>query len=171
MVGKTGTAGEGVRQHQRRFFLMYNLPVADQLKSLMWDMSRTTMLQELLLLPFGSVSALQPLCVDHTYIHCLSFAFFSFIILLLASLPSFYLFSLRIYGCSRQEPVVEILSSGPVMSIVWKKAMYSYYDPFILSAQAVPFEGEEGWRRVAIVTGRRWVFSYSITTPRGLHPC
>ncbi|NXH16381.1 TMPS6 protease, partial [Bucco capensis] len=43
-----------------------------------------------------------------------------------------------IYGCSRQEPVVEILSSGPVMSIVWKKAMYSYYDPFILSVQAVP---------------------------------
>ncbi|KAJ7425860.1 Transmembrane protease serine 6 [Willisornis vidua] len=43
-----------------------------------------------------------------------------------------------IYGCSRQEPIVEVLSSGPVMSIVWKKAMYSYYDPFILSAQAVP---------------------------------
>ncbi|XP_053922225.1 transmembrane protease serine 6 isoform X3 [Cuculus canorus] len=42
-----------------------------------------------------------------------------------------------IYGCSRQEPVVEVLSSGPVMSVVWKKAMYSYYDPFILSAQAV----------------------------------
>lgn len=62
---------------------------------------------------------------------------------MLASLPSFYLFPLRIYGCSRQEPVVEILSSGPVMSVVWKKAMYSYYDPFILSAQAVPLEGEE----------------------------
>lgn len=38
---------------------------------------------------------------------------------------------------------MEILSSGPVMSVVWKKAMYSYYDPFILSAQAVPLEGEE----------------------------
>lgn len=48
----------------------------------------------------------------------------------------------RLYGCSRQEPVVEVLSSGPVMSIVWKKGMYSYYDPFILSAQAVPFEGK-----------------------------
>ncbi|XP_014740727.1 PREDICTED: transmembrane protease serine 6 isoform X1 [Sturnus vulgaris] len=48
-----------------------------------------------------------------------------------------------IYGCSRQEPIVEILSSGPVMSIVWKKAMYSYYDPFILSAQAVPLEACE----------------------------
>ncbi|KAF4799120.1 Transmembrane protease serine 6 [Turdus rufiventris] len=44
---------------------------------------------------------------------------------------------------SRQEPLVEILSSGPVMSIVWKKAMYSYYDPFILSAQAVPLEACE----------------------------
>ncbi|KAF2980363.1 hypothetical protein EK904_008302, partial [Melospiza melodia maxima] len=48
-----------------------------------------------------------------------------------------------IYGCSRQEPIVEVLSSGPVMSVVWKKAMYSYYDPFILSAQAVPLEACE----------------------------
>uniref|UniRef100_A0A8C3DB18 Transmembrane serine protease 6 n=1 Tax=Corvus moneduloides TaxID=1196302 RepID=A0A8C3DB18_CORMO len=48
-----------------------------------------------------------------------------------------------IYGCSRQEPIVEVLSSGPVMSIVWKKAMYSYYDPFILSAQAVALEACE----------------------------
>ncbi|XP_070803491.1 transmembrane protease serine 6 [Pituophis catenifer annectens] len=59
-----------------------------------------------------------------------------------------------LYGCSRQEPVVEVLSSGPVMSIVWKKGMYSYYDPFILSAQAVPFEAcqmnltlKESWGR------------------------
>lgn len=51
------------------------------------------------------------------------------------------------------------------MSIVWKKAMYSYYDPFILSAQVVPLKGEEGWRRRGIDTGRRQVFSYSITTP------
>uniref|UniRef100_A0A493SWU5 Transmembrane serine protease 6 n=1 Tax=Anas platyrhynchos platyrhynchos TaxID=8840 RepID=A0A493SWU5_ANAPP len=48
-----------------------------------------------------------------------------------------------IYGCSRQEPVVEVLSSGPVMSIVWKKAMYSYYDPFILTAQVVPLKACE----------------------------
>ncbi|NXC31117.1 TMPS6 protease, partial [Campylorhamphus procurvoides] len=48
-----------------------------------------------------------------------------------------------VYGCSRQEPIVEVLSSGPVMSIVWKKAMYSYYDPFILSAQAVPLKACE----------------------------
>ncbi|OXB60895.1 hypothetical protein ASZ78_014447, partial [Callipepla squamata] len=48
-----------------------------------------------------------------------------------------------IYGCSRQEPVVEVLSSGSVMSIVWKKALYSYYDPFILSAQVVPLKACE----------------------------
>lgn len=47
---------------------------------------------------------------------------------------------------------MEVLSSGPVMSIVWKKAMYSYYDPFILSAQVVPLKGKEGWRRAAIDT-------------------
>lgn len=81
--------------------------------------------------------------MDNTDLHCLSFSFFSFVCLTLASLLSFYLFLLRIYGCSRQEPVVEVLSSGPVMSIVWKKAMYSYYDPFILSAQVVPLKGEE----------------------------
>ena len=62
---------------------------------------------------------------------------------------------------------MEVLSSGPVMSIVWKKAMYSYYDPFILSVQAVPLKGEEGWRRVAIDTGRRQVISYNVTAPRG----
>lgn len=62
---------------------------------------------------------------------------------------------------------MEVLSSGPVMSIVWKKAMYSYYDPFILSAQAVPLEGEEGWRRVAVITRRRRVISCSITAPGG----
>lgn len=62
---------------------------------------------------------------------------------------------------------MEVLSSGPVMSIVWKKAMYSYYDPFILSAQVVPLKGEEGWRRAAIDTGQRWVISYNFTAPRG----
>lgn len=39
--------------------------------------------------------------------------------------------------------MVEVLSSGPVMSVVWKKGMYSYDDPFILSAQAVPFKGKK----------------------------
>ncbi|KAM4722417.1 transmembrane protease serine 6 [Rhinophrynus dorsalis] len=37
------------------------------------------------------------------------------------------------YGCSRQEPVSEVLSSGSVMLVVWKQGMYSYYDPFILT--------------------------------------
>lgn len=58
---------------------------------------------------------------------------------------------------------MEVLSSGPVMSIVWKKAMYSYYDPFILTAQVVPLKGEEGWRRAAISTGWTLVISYNIT--------
>lgn len=62
---------------------------------------------------------------------------------------------------------MEVLSSGPVMSIVWKKAMYSYYDPFILSAQVVPLKGEEGWTRAAIDIGRRQVLSYNITAPGG----
>lgn len=124
---------------------MYNLPVADQLQSLMWDMSRTAMQQELLLLAL-CLAQLVPhnRCMWITQISIVSLSCTSFICLLLASLPSFYLFPLRIYGCSRQEPIVEVLSSGPVMSIVWKKALYSYYDPFILSAQAVPLEGEEG---------------------------
>ncbi|KAJ1173681.1 hypothetical protein NDU88_005507 [Pleurodeles waltl] len=47
------------------------------------------------------------------------------------------------YGCSRQEPVMEVLSSGDVLSVLWKQAMYSYYDPFTLSAQAVPFQACE----------------------------
>lgn len=103
---------------------------------------------------FDSASASQQaFAVDNTDLHSLSFSFFFFVCLLLVSLPSFYLLVLRIYGCSRQEPVVEVLSSGPVMSIVWKKAMYSYYDPFILSAQAVPLKGEKGWRRFVIATG------------------
>lgn len=48
----------------------------------------------------------------------------------------------RVYGCSRQEPVVEVLASGAVMAVVWKKGLHSYYDPFTLSAQAVAFQGE-----------------------------
>ncbi|XP_072277167.1 transmembrane protease serine 6 isoform X2 [Pyxicephalus adspersus] len=39
------------------------------------------------------------------------------------------------YGCSRQEPVSEVLSSGSSMLVVWKQGMYSYYDPFILTVQ------------------------------------
>uniref|UniRef100_A0A8C5QRT6 Transmembrane serine protease 6 n=1 Tax=Leptobrachium leishanense TaxID=445787 RepID=A0A8C5QRT6_9ANUR len=44
------------------------------------------------------------------------------------------------YGCSRQEPVSEVLSSGNVMLVVWKQAMYSYYDPFMLTVQPLPVE-------------------------------
>ncbi|XP_078387724.1 transmembrane protease serine 6 [Cetorhinus maximus] len=43
-----------------------------------------------------------------------------------------------IYKCSWKEPVVEIFSSASVMSVIWKQGQYSYYDPFRLSAQAVP---------------------------------
>lgn len=48
----------------------------------------------------------------------------------------------RVYGCSRQEPVVEVLASGAVMAVVWKKGLHSYYDPFVLSVQPVAFQGE-----------------------------
>lgn len=48
----------------------------------------------------------------------------------------------RVYGCSRQEPVVEVLASGAVMAVVWRKGLHSYYDPFVLSAQSVAFQGE-----------------------------
>ncbi|XP_053324640.1 transmembrane protease serine 6 isoform X1 [Spea bombifrons] len=44
------------------------------------------------------------------------------------------------YGCSRQEPVAEVLSSGSVMLVVWKQGMYSYYDPFILTVQPLPVQ-------------------------------
>ncbi|XP_045042836.2 transmembrane protease serine 6 isoform X3 [Desmodus rotundus] len=45
-----------------------------------------------------------------------------------------------VYGCSRQEPVVEVLASGAVMAVVWKKGLHSYYDPFVLSVQPVAFQ-------------------------------
>ncbi|XP_053577193.1 transmembrane protease serine 6 [Bombina bombina] len=44
------------------------------------------------------------------------------------------------YGCSRQEPVSEVLSSGSSMLVVWKQGLYSYYDPFILTAQTLPIQ-------------------------------
>ncbi|XP_006156590.1 transmembrane protease serine 6 [Tupaia chinensis] len=46
-------------------------------------------------------------------------------------------------GCSRQEPVVEVLASGAVMAVVWKKGLHSYYDPFQLSVQPVAFQACE----------------------------
>lgn len=54
--------------------------------------------------------------------------------------------------------MVEVLSSGPVMSVVWKKGMYSYYDPFILTAQAVPVQGEQGSGRSGEKEGAWKVF-------------
>ncbi|XP_060245078.1 transmembrane protease serine 6 isoform X1 [Meriones unguiculatus] len=45
-----------------------------------------------------------------------------------------------VYGCSRQEPVMEVLASGSVMAVVWKKGMHSYYDPFLLSVKSVAFQ-------------------------------
>ncbi|CAB1344413.1 unnamed protein product [Coregonus sp. 'balchen'] len=40
-----------------------------------------------------------------------------------------------LYGCSRQERVVHVLSSGEWMTVVWKQGLYNYKDPFSLSAQ------------------------------------
>lgn len=50
--------------------------------------------------------------------------------------------STRVYGCSRQEPVMEVLASGSVMAVVWKKGLHSFYDPFLLSVKSVAFQGE-----------------------------
>ncbi|XP_061576527.1 transmembrane protease serine 6 isoform X2 [Cololabis saira] len=41
-----------------------------------------------------------------------------------------------VYGCSRHEHVVRVLSSGEWMTVVWKQGLYNYKDPFSLSAQA-----------------------------------
>lgn len=56
--------------------------------------------------------------------------------------PATFLCLTRVYGCSRQEPVLEVLASGAVMAVVWKKGLYSYCDPFVLSVQPVDFQGE-----------------------------
>nr|XP_046166528.1 transmembrane protease serine 6 [Oncorhynchus gorbuscha] len=47
-----------------------------------------------------------------------------------------------LYGCSRQERVVHVLSSGEWMTVVWKQGLYNYKDPFSLSAQAWTTESE-----------------------------
>ncbi|XP_047297126.1 transmembrane protease serine 6 isoform X3 [Homo sapiens] len=52
-------------------------------------------------------------------------------------------YSFGVYGCSRQEPVVEVLASGAIMAVVWKKGLHSYYDPFVLSVQPVVFQACE----------------------------
>uniref|UniRef100_A0A3Q3AF92 Transmembrane serine protease 6 n=2 Tax=Kryptolebias marmoratus TaxID=37003 RepID=A0A3Q3AF92_KRYMA len=43
-----------------------------------------------------------------------------------------------VYGCSRHERVVSVLSSAEWMTVVWKQGLYNYKDPFSLSAQAWP---------------------------------
>lgn len=45
---------------------------------------------------------------------------------------------------------MEVLASGAIMAVVWKKGLHSYYDPFVLSVQPVAFQGEgsgvpRGW--------------------------
>lgn len=53
MAGKPGrmaqhtAAGEGVRLHQRKFSLMQNLPLTDQPKSLMWDITEAAVQSEI----------------------------------------------------------------------------------------------------------------------------
>uniref|UniRef100_A0A665ST37 CUB domain-containing protein n=1 Tax=Echeneis naucrates TaxID=173247 RepID=A0A665ST37_ECHNA len=44
-----------------------------------------------------------------------------------------------VYGCSRHERVVRVLSSGEWMAVVWKQGLYNYKDPFSLSAQYLSF--------------------------------
>ncbi|XP_063282577.1 transmembrane protease serine 6 isoform X1 [Pelobates fuscus] len=44
------------------------------------------------------------------------------------------------YGCTRQEPESEVLSSGNVMLVLWKQGMYNYDDPFMLTVQPLPIE-------------------------------
>ncbi|KAK5873352.1 hypothetical protein PBY51_018400 [Eleginops maclovinus] len=40
-----------------------------------------------------------------------------------------------VYGCSRHERLVRVLSSGEWMTVIWKQGLYNYKDPFSLSAQ------------------------------------
>lgn len=50
-----------------------------------------------------------------------------------------------VYGCSRHERVVRVLSSGDWMTVVWKQGLYNYKDPFSLSAQARDRQGKTTW--------------------------
>ncbi|KAM4594240.1 transmembrane protease serine 6 [Fundulus diaphanus] len=52
--------------------------------------------------------------------------------------PSDHSLITSVYGCSRHEDVVRVLSSGEWMTVVWKQGLYNYKDPFSLSAQAWP---------------------------------
>ncbi len=48
---------------------------------------------------------------------------------------------LRLYGCSRYEQTVQLLSSADWMTVVWKQGLYNYKDPFSLSARVWPDQG------------------------------
>uniref|UniRef100_A0A672REY7 Transmembrane serine protease 6 n=1 Tax=Sinocyclocheilus grahami TaxID=75366 RepID=A0A672REY7_SINGR len=48
-----------------------------------------------------------------------------------------------LYGCSRYEQTVQLLSSADWMTVVWKQGLYSYKDPFSLSARAWPDQGNK----------------------------
>ncbi|XP_056606167.1 transmembrane protease serine 6 [Triplophysa dalaica] len=43
-----------------------------------------------------------------------------------------------LYGCSRSEQTLQVLSSDEWMTVVWKQGLYHYKDPFSLSARAWP---------------------------------
>ncbi|XP_043923954.1 transmembrane protease serine 6 [Protopterus annectens] len=66
-----------------------------------------------------------------------------------------------LYGCSRQEPVVQLLSTGGMLTIIWKQGEYSFYDPFLLAAQAVPFQACEA----DFILERQLAIQGSVSTP------
>ncbi|XP_067316614.1 transmembrane protease serine 6 isoform X2 [Pseudorasbora parva] len=43
-----------------------------------------------------------------------------------------------LYGCSRYERTLQLMSSAEWMTVVWKQGLYNYKDPFSLSARAWP---------------------------------
>lgn len=47
-----------------------------------------------------------------------------------------------VYGCSRHERVVHVLSSGEWMTVVWKQGLYNYKESFSLSVQAWEHQGK-----------------------------
>lgn len=46
-----------------------------------------------------------------------------------------------LYGCSRSEQTLQVLSSDEWMTVVWKQGLYHYKDPFSLSARALRHRG------------------------------
>lgn len=47
-----------------------------------------------------------------------------------------------VYGCSRHERMVRVLSSGEWMTVVWKQGLYNYKESFSLSVQAWEHQGK-----------------------------